>query len=41
MELGEEGQETIDYIALIRKGPEESYQVDRSRSIFELIDERK
>jgi len=35
-------QETLDYLSLAEIGPEEDlYPVDRSRSIFELIDESK
>ena len=34
-------QETMDYLSLVNMGPEESYPVDRSRSIFDLMDERK
>lgn len=36
-----EAQETMDYLSLVNMGPEESYPVDRSRSIFDLMDERK
>jgi len=31
----------MDYLSLVNMGPEESYPVDRSRSIFDLMDERK
>ena len=31
----------MDYMSLVNMGPEESYPVDRSRSIFDLMDERK
>ena len=34
-------QETLDYLQLAGISPQEEYPVDRSRSIFELIDERK
>ena len=34
-------QETMNYLSLAGMAPEEEYPVDRSRSIFELIDERK
>lgn len=30
----------MDYLAMVSMGPEESYPVDRSRSIFDLMDER-
>ena len=33
--------ETMNYLSLAGMAPEEEYPVDRSRSIFELIDERK
>lgn len=33
-------QETMDYLSMVNMGPEESYPVDRSRSIFDLMDER-
>ena len=34
-------QEAMEYLSLVNMGPEESHPVDRSRSIFDLMDERK